>query len=876
MATATKMDLTRLVIASALLVGVAGLPVGLPVAGFGVARGQEQPPVAPEEPVSPTSGDGDGPTLEGAVEEQGVPDERLQDEGAQDQPGRGEMPMPDPDDEYVTLEAFSEGVELTALVEYLVHSLSINVNVDPALSGSVMLNAPIRVHKDELLVLVNSLLEQHGYGMTRDATGFYNVLRAENLPPTFESDAGVLATTRIIATPNIVPSMLKETVEAALRGRGTTGGGGAGPRVTYLDDLGVIVVTDTPGNVRAISGLIEQIRDERGRVEFTRLELKHLSAPVARERALALVGQDSAGGLQRVNVDPNNPGGQVRLLDNLSSRLSVDPLGNALIFRGRPDEVEQVRSLLSIIDTTSTLVPRRYFTGSATAQIADFAKQRGLGEVTKIQTGPTDQFQNQGFQIDPSTGQLLQNNKTVGGTVLVVDEYKGQIVYFATPEQQLQLDELIKQFDTEGERVVIREYKLHHANAETVAEILLGLLQNSTPAADSPLLNTGTGQFRQNQQNRARNFQQDQPGGGEGEGTSLDAENAFVIADIDNNQVLVKAPFAQQADFRKVIEKLDLRRPQVYIEAKIVSLTTSDAFRLAFETQLINANGTGGLVNTNFGLSTFPTGSNINDPKRVSTTLAGLTAAVIKSDQVPIIITALQNVAETRILSTPQLLVNDNEEATIASIRQEPTTTTSLGGGGEGSRDVTSFGGYEDAGTTLTVTPRISEGGYLRLEYEVQLSAFDGTGSDGIPPPKIENNVASSASLPTDFTIVVGGIEVDTKRKTVVKVPLLGDIPLVGHLFRDTNKNDATTRLYVFITPKIMRDETFDDLRLLTRGPYAKSELEEALPDFEAHTIPLMDVAGEAESPWAEPASMPLDEGEPGETAGSGPSGGRR
>lgn len=867
MATGTKMDLTRLVIASALLVGVAGLPIGLPQIGFGVAQGQDQPPVEPTE-----SAPDDGPTLEGAVEEQGVPEERL---GNEDQPEVApEIPMPDPNDDYVTLEAFSEGVELTALVEYLVHSLSINVNVDPALSGSVMLNAPIRVHKDELLVLVNSLLEQHGYGMTRDATGFYNVLRAENLPPTFERDAGVLATTRIIATPNIVPSMLKETVEAALRGRGTTGGGGAGPRVTYLDDLGVIVVTDTPGNVRAISGLIEQIRDERGRVEFTRLELRHLSAPVARERALALVGQDSAGGLQRVNVDPNNPGGQVRLLDNLSSRLSVDPLGNALIFRGRPDEVEQVRSLLSIIDTTSTLVPRRYFTGSATAQIADFAKQRGLGEVTKIQTGPTDQFQNQGFQIDPSTGQLLQNNKTVGGTVLVVDEYKGQIVYFATPEQQTQLDELIKQFDTEGERVVIREYKLHHANAETVAEILLGLLQNSTPAADSPLLNTGTGQFRQNQQNRARNFQQDQQGtGGEGEGTSLDAENAFVIADIDNNQVLVKAPFAQQADFRKVIEKLDLRRPQVYIEAKIVSLTTSDAFRLAFETQLINANGTGGLVNTNFGLSTFPTGSNINDPKRVSTTLAGLTAAVIKSDQVPIIITALQNVGSTRILSTPQLLVNDNEEAEIASIRQEPTTTTSLGGGGEGSRDVTSFGGYEDAGTTLKVTPRISEGGYLRLEYEIQLSAFDGTGSEGIPPPRIENNVQSSASLPTDFTIVVGGIEVDTKRKTVVKVPLLGDIPLVGHLFRDTNKNDATTRLYVFITPKIMRDETFDDLRLLTRGPYAKSELEAELPDLEAFTIPLMDAAGDAGDAWAEPASMPLDEGEPG---GSAPAGGGR
>ncbi|MCW5768775.1 MAG: hypothetical protein KIT19_08825 [Phycisphaeraceae bacterium] len=745
------------------------------------------------------------------------------------------------DDQFVTLDAFSEGVELNALIEYLVNALEINVSVDPSLSGTVMLNAPLRVHKDDLLGLVNSLLEQHGFGMTRTPSGFYNVLRIENLPSTLADSAGTLATTRIIPTPNIVPSILKDTIEAAMRGRGTTGSGG-GVRVTYLDDLGVIVATDTPGNIRAIENLVGEIARERAKVAFTRLELRHLSAPVARERAIALVGQETSTGGPRQFVDPNNPQGATRFLDNLPSRLSVDPLGNALIFRGRPDEVEQIRSLLNVIDATSTLAAKRYFTGSATNQIADFAKQRGLGEVTKIQTGPTDPFQNQmQFQIDPNTGQLLQNSRTVGGTVIVADEYRGQIVYFATPEQQAQLEQLIKQFDTEGERIVIREYKLHHANAETVAEILLGLLQSSTPAADSPLLNTGTGQFRQNQNNRNRNFQRPESQGSEGEGTSLDSDNAFVIADIDNNQVLVKAPFAQQSDFAKIISKLDLRRPQVYIEAKIVSLTTSDSLRLAFETQLINANGTGGVVNTNFGLSTFPTGSGLNDPKTVSTALGGLTAAIIKSDQVPIIITALQNVAETRILSNPQLLVNDNEEAEIASIRQEPTTTTSLGGGGTGSRDVTSFGGYEDAGTTLTVTPRISEGGYLRLEYAVQLSAFDGTGSDGIPPPRIENNVRSSASLPTDFTIVVGGIEVDTKRKTVVKVPLLGDIPLFGHLFRDTNKNNASTRLYVFITPRIMRDETFADLRLLTRGPYEVSELEEELPDFEPSVIPLID-----------------------------------
>lgn len=751
------------------------------------------------------------------------------------------------EDDYVTLDAFAEGVELTALLEYLVHTLGINVNVDPALTGTVMLNAPIRVHKDDLLGLANSLLEQQGFGMTRDATGFYSVMRIEQLPSTFDIDAGLLATTRILATPNILPSELKGPIEAILRGRsGQQGGGGQQGRVSYLDDLGVVVITDSPGNVRAVSTLIEQIRTERARVEYTRLELKHLSAPVARERAIALVGQESQSGTQRFNVDPNNPGGSPRMLDNIGQRLSVDPLGNALIFRGRPDEVAQVRSLLSVIDTTNRLIPKQYFTGSATLDIAQFAKRRGLGEVSRLESGMDNQFGNQfggggGFMIDPNTGQMVSSNQqTVGGSVLVADEYKGQIVYFATPEQHEQLAALIKEFDTDSERIVIREFKLHHANAETVAEILQGLLQNSAPAADSPLLSTGTGQFAQNRTNRQRNFRNQTQNivGGEADSLTIDPELAFVIADIDNNQVLVKAPAAQQEDFRRIIQKLDLRRPQVYIEATIVAITASDSLRLAFETQLINANGTGGIFNTNFGLGT--TSSQI-DPKTVATGLLGATAAVIKSDQVPIIINAIASVSDTRILSTPQVLVNDNEEASIKSIRGEPTTTTSLGGGDGGTRDTTTFSGYEEAGTTLTVTPRISEGGYLRLDYSVILSSFDGVGTNGIPPPRLENEVASSASLPTDSTIVVGGIEVGTRNKTVRKVPLLGDIPLVGHLFRDTSKAENSTRLYVFITPKILGDPTFSDLRLITRGPQTAAEIDPDLPPMVPTMIPLIE-----------------------------------
>ena len=154
----------------------------------------------------------------------------------------------------------------------------------------------------------------------------------------------------------------------------------------------------------------------------------------------------------------------------------------------------------------------------------------------------------------------------------------------------------------------------------------------------------------------------------------------------------------------------------------------------------------------------------------------------------PIVINAIQQNTDARIVSSPQLLVDDNVEASIVSLDQQPTTTTTIGQ----TSDQTAFQGYEDAGTTLRVTPRISEGGYLRLTYEIELSNFVGEGSGGVPGPRQQRTVSSeSVTIPSDATIVVGGLITKDKSRTVIKVPLLGDIPLVGELFRSTVNNET-------------------------------------------------------------------------------------
>ena len=306
----------------------------------------------------------------------------------------------------------------------------------------------------------------------------------------------------------------------------------------------------------------------------------------------------------------------------------------------------------------------------------------------------------------------------------------------------------------------------------------------------------------------------------------------------------MKAPAKLQGQFRQLIGKIDLRRSQVYIDCKIIVISESDSFRLAIEAQQIIGQFA---FNTNFGLGSLTTSSTGTPPttsggitsrKNVATGLGGLTSALIRSKDVPLVINALASNIDSRIVATPQLLVDDNEEAEISSLDQQPTGTTTQPTNGQ---QISGFQDYQSAGPRLTVKPQISEGGYLRLEYDIELSAFQGAGSGNLPPPKIENKIKSKVMVPTDATIVVGGLKFEQTGSTVLKVPLLGDIPLLGNLFKDQSKSGRTSTLYVFITPKIMRDPTFADLRLLTRAPLADSSLSAEYPAPRPEAIPIID-----------------------------------
>lgn len=859
-----------------------------------LAQQTDQPEETPKEQDRPrltTPRPGSrGPTLR-SLQERGVPRVQMSPDGMQVvQPGvedgevtgeeepedREPLQLPPDDSEVIEFSAFSEGIQLRDLVEFVAETLDIPVAIDPALEGTVTFNSGFVVSRDELLPLLNSLLEQQGFAISQDPNGWFIVRRAEGVTLN-PLGTGALATTRLIRTPNIKPSSLKDAVDAQFGVRGGVGPGGAGGasslRIAYIDDLGVIVMTDTPQRVRAVAMLVEAIVAEQASLTWVRMELKHVAAPVARDRAIELVGGTVSSGTQfpgaRAQRPPNDPNqqpgapGATTGLENFASRLRVDPQGNALIFRGREDEIALVRQALEVIDQPSRLTPKRYFAGSSARDIANLAHQQGLGEVTYFDSSGGTMQQQPGIPQQPNQqGFQFGVTELQGGPVLVVDEYRGYILYSGTDEQQVHFTRLIEQFKPEDEAIIIRNYPLEHGDAQEVSDLLNAVLLGEEPVASGGLLPENQGgrggrnqnqqnqQSRQNQQNRQQNrtsvaggdrrfprsfgiVDEENP---EEAGFSGDPTMIQITPDLANNQVIVRAPMQQQREIEKILERIDIRRPQVYIDVKIVTLSNTDEFRLAVETQLINAGGEGGALQTNWGITSG--GTSFIDPRVVATGLPGFTGAIIRSDYIPFAITAIQEVTDAKIVSNPTLLVDDNEDAEIVSTRLEPTVNTTQ----NNATTERSFGGYEEAGTRLTVTPRISEGGYLRLNYDIELSNFVGASTeDGIPPAKDVRNVyANSVTVPGDATIVVGGIKIDDVRRTVAKIPFLGDIPLLGHAFRDTRTNNDEAILYVFITPRILADEHFGGHRLITEGPRRISELAPDMPALETIMVPIV------------------------------------
>jgi len=303
--------------------------------------------------------------------------------------------------------------------------------------------------------------------------------------------------------------------------------------------------------------------------------------------------------------------------------------------------------------------------------------------------------------------------------------------------------------------------------------------------------------------------------------SSLAGPPLMLTADVGTNTLIAVGEPRMLAQIEELLKTLDVRQPQVMVEVLVVSLNESDTRDLGIELEKIELSGDTVIRLTSlFGLGT-PGLANPDQPLRGS----GFSGLVLNPGDFRILIRALQTMNNGRALNIPKVLVNNNQQATLDAVLQQPFVSTNA----SDTVATTSFGGFENAGTTVTVRPQIARGDHLVVEYAVMLSAFVGDSSDpGIPPPRQQNKLQSVVTIPDGYTVALGGIEVRSEGDSVSQIPLVGDIPYIGELFKSRSKSESVSKFFVFIRPSVMRHESFEDLKFLSDDQWKATELNAA------------------------------------------------
>lgn len=397
--------------------------------------------------------------------------------------------------------------------------------------------------------------------------------------------------------------------------------------------------------------------------------------------------------------------------------------------------------------------------------------------------------------------------------------------------------QLIASLDQPGAGGNIHVVYLRNAEAVKVAQTLNAALSGDHSALSS-LGTTGLGGSGSNTGSLGSSSGMQQDGrsatnlGSASGSTSSGQSSGIVQADAVNNALIIVAPEATYRNLRHVIDKLDRRRAQVYIEALIAEVSSDRAaeFGIQWQTANLGETGTQLLGGTNFGgngqniigaaanIASVGKGMNLMIGK--GTVKVPIGGEMVEIFNLSLLARFLESDSRTNILSTPTLVTLDNEEAKIVVGRNLPFVTGQYTSTGSGSTPENPFQTIErrDVGLTLEVRPQISEGGTIKLDIYQEASSVVPTVDESRGPTTKTRSIKSTVLVDNGAIIALGGLVEDSFTSGEEKVPLLGDIPVAGNLFRYRNRQRSKTNLVVFLRPVILRDQ--DSYTDLTRSRY--------------------------------------------------------
>lgn len=533
--------------------------------------------------------------------------------------------------------------------------------------------------------------------------------------------------------------------------------------------------------------------------------------------------------LENVSVSDISP--IVKDLSGKSAKIITYAPTNTLIITDAGVNIKRVYDIISKMDVAAPksqmrIIPLQHATASDVQQIINELYGDDGSQSTSKTKSSTSSRRNRRSKSKKSTP-ASSSATNVGSEEkyiekIISDERTNSLIVMANENALDTITKLIKDLDVDvdpASRAQIHVVYLEHAKAEDIAQVLSNLSQNTSGNSRTNSRNSRTSRTSRTSRNTTNNNAK----------ADADADSSVVAAfdsgirithDENTNSLVIIATPDQIQYVKQVIEKLDIRRKQVFVEAVVLELASDETFDFGMGAHLGKPNDDGSLSifssqlnGSSFGLSAdLLTGMAMGvfgEPVSVSVSdgLGGTSSLAVPA--FGIALNALQSNSSVNILSTPNILTLDNEEAAIIVGRNIPFPVST--GRDNNNNPIVSYQ-REDVAITLKVTPQINESNYVTLTVfqEVQEVEEDSQGLDVSTAGFITSKRSADTTVlvKDNQTVVIGGLIGTTDTSVATKVPILGDIPIIGKMFRGNRTSSRKSNMLIFLTPHVIDDES--------------------------------------------------------------------
>lgn len=480
--------------------------------------------------------------------------------------------------------------------------------------------------------------------------------------------------------------------------------------------------------------------------------------------------------------------------------LVPDPRQNTLIVVDYANNLRNLEILIRSIDEADNILPVIFPVTHISASEAENSLKNMLYGSNNI------------TPANLQAGQASTNNEQI-----IADYANNRLLIRADGERLAYISKLLSFIDVPRENSSnIHIYQLKYANAEAIAKSLSGILSsnNNNKTSASQVL-SGQPQGNQNSQNS-----QQKGGGGvaKSNGSVIEVSNSEGIniqADPATNSIIVLAPEVVYRNIVDILQKLDVRRRQIFVEVLIAEIQGDRTDE--FSVQWMNAKGldNSGNNTTGFGGTNLGKNSILDVAKNPANLGKGLNVGLLKGTvtipgigkvlNLGMLANALEQRLSANILSSPNLLVLNNEESKLSVGSNVPIVTGQYTNTTSGNSSPFQTIERKDVGVTLKLKPQIMDSGVILLDIFQEVSDVTTVTAQG--PTTSQRSIESRVLLNDGQTVVLGGLINEKTTDIVSKVPILGDIPIIGALFRSTSKEHKKANLLLFLRPTILRDE---------------------------------------------------------------------